>query len=113
MSKSQNVYVVILVDVKSRFLVTRAVPNLQMSTISRALYEIFSIFGPPGALQHDNGTEYVNELVEQLLAHDHAGVNDRRISSRNPRANGLAETAFVKKKVLNGEFNDWDAALPE
>ena len=114
-SKSQNVYVVILVDVKSRFLVTRAVPNLQMSTISRALYEVFSIFGPPGALQHDNGTEYVNELVEQLLAH--AGVNDRRISSRNPRANGLAET-FVKmvknclKKVLNGEFDDWDAALP-
>jgi transposase InsO family protein len=114
-SESQMVYIIILVDVKSRFLVTRAVPNLQMVTISRVLYEIFCTFGPPGALQSDNGPEYVNRLVEQLLAH--ANVDNRKTAPWNPRANGLPES-FVKivkaclKKVLTGEYANWDEALP-
>jgi transposase InsO family protein len=110
-----NVYVLILVDVRSRFLVTRPLPDLSMATMARTLYEIFTTFGPPKILQSDNGTEYVNRLVEELC--QQANVDKRAVAPFNPRANGLAE-AFVKivkqamKKTLGGDILDWDRALP-
>jgi transposase InsO family protein len=110
-----NVYILILVDVRSRFLVTRPLPDLSMATMARALYEIFAIFGPPKIMQSDNGSEYINRLVEELC--QQAGVDKRRVAPFNPRANGLAE-AFVKivkqaiKKTLGGDVDSWDEALP-
>jgi transposase InsO family protein len=110
-----NIYILVLVDVRSRFLVTRPLPDLSMATMARALYEIFTVFGPPKIMQSDNGSEYINRLVEELC--QQAGVDKRRVAPFNPRANGLAE-AFVKivktalKKTLGGDIADWDEALP-
>lgn len=114
-SKRGNRYILVMVDVKSRFLVTRPIPNLKMETVARALYEVFAQFGPPKILQSDNGPEYINKLVQQLC--DKANIDHRTVAEYNPRANGLAER-FVRaikeclKKKLAGEFNDWDEALP-
>ena len=114
-SEEGNAYIIIIVDVKSRFVVTKPVPNLQMTTMAKALYEVFALFGPPQIMQSDNGTEYINQLVTQLCKQ--AGVAHRSTAPWNPRANGLAE-AFVKiikgalKKALEGAFDKWDKALP-
>jgi transposase InsO family protein len=108
-------YVLIVVDVRSRYLITKALPDKSMATMGRALYETFTLFGPPKIMQSDNGTEYVNRLVEELCTQ--AGVDKRRVAPWNPRANGLAES-FVKKvkvalkKILGGDFDCWDKALP-
>jgi transposase InsO family protein len=108
-------YILIMVDVKSRYLITRALPNLTMESMARALYETFAVFGPPKILQSDNGTEYINKLVQELMIQ--AGVDFRQVLPFNPRANGLAER-YVKavkdclKKKLEGNFADWDLALP-
>jgi hypothetical protein len=51
-------------------------------------YMIFCAFGPPKIMQSDNGTEFVNQLVEALLK---AANVDRLVAPWNPRANGLAE----------------------
>jgi transposase InsO family protein len=108
-------YVLIIVDVKTRYLITKPLPDHSMDTVARALFEVFSIFGPPAIMQSDNGTEYVNQLVEQLC--NQAGVDPRKVAPFNPRAYGLAES-YVKlvktmlKKVLQGDWIDWDRALP-
>ena len=114
-SKQGNRYILVMVDVRSRFLVTRPIPDTKMATVARAIYEVFTQFGPPKILQSDNGPEYVNRLVQQLCAG--ANIDHRTVAEYNPRANGLAER-FVRaikealKKKLAGEFNDWDRALP-
>ena len=114
-SQRGNRYILVLVDVRSRFLVTRPIPDTKMETVARALYEVFTQFGPPKVLQTDNGPEYINKLVKQLC--EEADIDHRTVAEYNPRANGLAER-FVRavkealKKKLAGEFNAWDAALP-
>ena len=55
-----------MVDVRSRFLVTRPIPDTKMATVARVIYEVFNQFGPPKILQSDNGPEYINRLVKKL-----------------------------------------------
>ena len=86
-----------------------------METVARALYEVFALFGPPKIMQSDNGSEFVNKVLEKLVAA--AGINHRLVAPYNPRANGVAER-FVRtikealRKQLAGAFHHWDQALP-
>ena len=66
-------------------------------------------------LQSDNGTEFVNKLVNSLW--QVAGVDARTVTPYHPRANGAAErtvqtckTALVKQ--LEGKWEDWDLYVP-
>lgn len=114
-SKAGNQYALIMVDVKSRFLVTRALPNLKKETMAQVLYEVFATFGPPKIMQSDNGVEFINSVVRKLVKA--AGIDHRKVATYNPRANGLAER-FVKtvkavlNKKLSGESPNWDLVLP-
>jgi transposase InsO family protein len=107
-------YVLILVDVLTRYLITRPLKTLSMDEMARTLEEIFTLFGPPKIMQSDNGSEYVNALVAELCIK--ANVEHRTAAPRNPRANGLAETYVgvakkVLKKVLSGNLDGWNDAL--
>jgi transposase InsO family protein len=110
-----NRHILIVVDVATRYAVTRPLPDLKEHTVARALFEIFTVFGPPKALQSDNGTEFVNKVLKDLL--QSAGVDKRMVAGYNPQANGLAER-FVRtlktvlKKKLEGNMSRWDDALP-
>jgi transposase InsO family protein len=105
----------IIVDVLSRFVITKPLKSMEGAEIARALYEVFALFGPPKAMQSDNGTEFINKIVKQLTRA--AGVDHRLVVAWNPRANGLAErmVKMVKdllKKKLAGVWERWDEALP-
>ena len=91
-----NHYILIIVDVCTRFCILSAIPDKSSTTIVSTLIQVFCDFGLPKVIQSDNGTEYVNELVE--LFAKMAGIDHRLISAYHPRANGLAER-YVKSAV--------------
>lgn len=108
-------HILIMVDVATRFVVTKPLRDKSMESVARAMYEVFALFGPPKIMQSDNGTEFVNEAMKKLAKA--AGVDHRLVAAYNPRANGIAER-FVKTikdtlhKKLAGALSRWDDALP-
>jgi transposase InsO family protein len=114
-SQRGNSAILILVDVASRLVVAKPLPNTQEHTVARALFEIFTVFGPPKVLQSDRGGEFTNGVLKKLSAA--AGVDHRFVAQYNPQANGLAERMVrtIKerlKKKLAGKLDRWDDALP-
>jgi hypothetical protein len=88
-SRKGNAHILIIVDVNTRYVITKPLPNLQQATMARALFEVFTQFGPPKAIQSDRGPEFVNEVVKHLT--EQAGVDHRLVAPYNPQANGMAE----------------------
>ncbi len=102
-------------DIMTRFTVLRCLMSKKMEGIARELWEIFSLLGVPKTMQSDNGTDFVNQLIEELTKLN--GINHRTISAYNPRANGAVEriNATVEnelKKELEGAMHDWPDYVP-
>ncbi|MGH2611541.1 MAG: hypothetical protein ACRDFB_00660, partial [Rhabdochlamydiaceae bacterium] len=79
------------------------------------LWHIIAEYGPPKILQSDNGPEFVNKLISELL--QMCGVEQRLIAAYHPRANGLVERTNkeVKRllaKLKRGDFAHWEKYLP-
>jgi transposase InsO family protein len=114
-SQQGNACILIVVDVATRYVIAKPLPNTQEHTIARALFEIFTMIGPPKIMQSDRGTEFINKVLAKLVAA--AGIDHRLVAPYNPQANGLAERAVktikdTLKKKLVGKFDRWDEALP-
>jgi Chromo (CHRromatin Organisation MOdifier) domain/Integrase zinc binding domain/Integrase core domain len=110
-----NNYLVLLVDIHTRFVCLRAVQDKRMQTISMSLFEIFTAFGFPKIIQSDNGTEFVNEAMKEMFIG--AKIDHRLVTPYHPRANGVAErhvqTAISTiKKQIDGAQKDWDLSVP-
>ena len=113
-SASGNNYMLVMVDHFSRFTILRALPDKSSLTIAKELLNIFCLFSFPRVLSHDNGSEFINEIVSQLVLL--SGI-DRRLSlPYTPQGNsvcerfvGIAKASIVK--MLNGKHDDWDLYL--
>jgi transposase InsO family protein len=100
----------VVVDVFTGFVILRALPNKEMETVARELWSIFALLGLPRIIQSDNGTEFVNQVLEALVRL--CGIEHRTIAEYNPRADGKVErsvgTALVAiKKRLHGHQRNW------
>lgn len=74
-----------------------------------------STFGTPKILQSDNGSEFVNKLVAELV--ELSGIDHRTVSAYNPKANGQVERTNpvienILKKELKGERHRWTEYVP-
>jgi hypothetical protein len=83
--------------------------------LAEKLVECIALFGPPKDILSDQGTEFNNKLVEQLLKATR--VVHRVTSAYNPRTNGLTERmnhVLVESLAkFTGENNlDWPKWLP-
>ncbi|KAJ8652428.1 hypothetical protein O0I10_011960 [Lichtheimia ornata] len=100
-----------MVDVCTRFCVLHALTDKTSDTVVKAVIDTFCDYGFPRYLQSDNGTEFVNTLMQKLR--DTAGFDHRLTTPYHPRANGLAE-CFIQtsintiRKSINGATRDWD-----
>lgn len=108
-------YIMVLVDVFSRFCIARAIPNKTASAVAKEIIKVFCDFGFPKVLQSDNGTEFVNQILHHIT--EESGIDHRLTLPYNPRANGLAEkwvgtikNALVKR--LEENKADWELHLP-
>jgi hypothetical protein len=90
-------FVLVFVDVCTRFVILRALPNKSKLTIARRLWEIFTLLGFPMILQSDRGGEFMNGLLTALTKL--MGVDHRLITPYHPQANGVAEVHVRISKV--------------
>ena len=105
----------VYVDPFSRFTILRALPDKETSTIAKQLVDIFTTFGIVKVLQTDRGSEFTNELVEQVLAQ--LGVDHRLSLAYTPNSNSTNEsfvhtTKRTLVKKLQGAKHQWDTLLP-
>ncbi|CDH61111.1 hypothetical protein RO3G_12679 [Lichtheimia corymbifera JMRC:FSU:9682] len=68
-SKRGNNYLLVLIDICTRFCILRPIADKQSHTIVQTLVQVFCDFGLPRILQSDNGTEFINDLMSRLLAY--------------------------------------------
>lgn len=115
-SAAGNNYILVIVCVASRFAFLRPLPDKQMDTVGRTLFELFCDVGFPKILQSDNGTEFANQCITALCK---AATIDRRlVTPYHPRGNGLAErtiqtTMRSLKKAVSGQIESlWDTYVP-
>eukprot|EP00697_Spironema_sp_BW2_P013001 gnl/Spiro4/29725_TR14599_c0_g1_i1.p1 gnl/Spiro4/29725_TR14599_c0_g1~~gnl/Spiro4/29725_TR14599_c0_g1_i1.p1 ORF type:complete len:1590 (-),score=337.19 gnl/Spiro4/29725_TR14599_c0_g1_i1:22-4635(-) len=110
-----NVYLFVAVCLFTRFAFLRPIPNKEAHTIAATLYDIFCMAGFPQVIQSDNGCEFVNGVIEELLRTINA--DHRLTTAYHPRANGVAERHVglaIKslRKSLKGATVDWDLKTP-
>ena len=110
-SDSGNNFLLVMLDIFTRFVVLRAIPDKSASTIARTLVDVFSLLGYPMVLTHDWGTEFHNSLCK-LLAKT-SGYELRLSSKYHPRGNGAVENAvgIAKRTIikrLQGKNSEWD-----
>ena len=110
-SKKGNKYLLVVVDVCTRFVFLRALKDKTMQSIASALLGIFFDVGFTKILQSDNGTEFVNSLLNEIVRL--SKIDHRLITAYHPRANGLGErnvqtssTSILKE--LAGKDDTWD-----
>jgi hypothetical protein len=113
-SKQGNQYLLVMIDIASKYYVLRAIPDKSATTVCNELLNIICTFGPFRKLQSDHGSEFVNRLmsiIKKNIAFEHA-----LISVLHPRSNGASERAVqsaVKtiRKQINGNVADWDCKV--
>ena len=105
----------VIIDLFTGFTWLRPLKNKKAKTVANTLLEIFLDFGLPKILQSDNGTEFVNSIVKELL--DKLNVEHRTISEYNPQANGKAENMVKLSKNMLAKLLDefpmpWSELIP-
>jgi len=114
-SNNANHYLLVMVDIATRFVILRAIPDKQAVTIAQQLFRIFCDFGFPKVIQSDNGTEFVNRVIKKMV--NIVSIDHRLITPYHPRANSVAEryvqtTVQAIQKQVQGTKKDWDLYVP-
>ena len=102
-----NSYILLLVDVATRFTILRTVLNKNASSIAQELFNILSLVGFPKIIQSDNGTEFVNTVIQNLTLI--SSIDHRLTLPYHPRANGIAERHI--RTMKSSLLNLWNALL--
>jgi hypothetical protein len=102
-------------DIATDYTALVPLKNKDKFSVARALWNVFAWFGMPRILQSDNGTEFVNEILESMA--ELHGIDHRLISAYHPRANGFVERKNLDlqamfKKLLGGHLQDWVCYVP-
>ncbi|EIE90565.1 hypothetical protein RO3G_15276 [Rhizopus delemar RA 99-880] len=112
---NENVYVLVMIDVCTRYIILRPLKNKQSDTVAKELIKIFGDYGIPKIIQSDNGREFKNSLMHSLSKH--LGIDRRYSTAFHSRGNGVSESAVKTtlntiRKMVNSNSNDWDDVLP-
>lgn len=110
-----NNYLLVMIDIASKFYILRAIPDKSALSVATEILDVICTFGPMRKLQSDHGTEFINSLVNSIK--ENLGFNHALISQYHPRGNGASERAVqsaVKtiKKQINGNVAEWDMKVP-
>ncbi len=114
-SSMGNNYVLLIVDIFTRFTILRAIPTKDALTVARAIYQVCCDLGFPRIFQSDNGTEFKNRFLEEFVKL--VNIDHRFTTPYHPRGNGVAERHVKTAKesllrTLQGATTEWDAKLP-
>lgn len=110
-SNRGNNYLLVMVDLTSRFCVLHALPDKKSDTVVQAVLNTFCDYGFPRYLNSDNGAEFVNDLMKKL--NESAFCQHLRSTPWHPQGNSVCEryvqtTINVIRKYIQGATKDWD-----
>ena len=113
-----NLYIVHAIDIFTKWVETRAIPDQTAATIVKFLEEqVFCRHGSPKFLISDNGPCYISNLLE---AHSKQyGVRQRFTTPYHSEGNGLSERfnrtmeEMLSHYISNSNQATWDAVLPQ
>ncbi|KAK4513869.1 uncharacterized protein ATC70_005875 [Mucor velutinosus] len=109
-----NNFILVAMDLFSRFIVLRAFPNKTATTVAKEIVSIFSLFGYPKILSHDKGKEFSSQLLESIAAN--AKIEQRLSLPWCLLGNSACEAAVKSSKtivinMLDGCAKNWDLYL--
>ncbi len=107
--------VLLIVDIATRFVILRAMQTKTAEEVAMTLLEVFSNFGFPKIVQHDNDPSFRNKVMDRLREVSNYDV--REIMKYFPNQNGAPERYVGKvkrllKKKWRGDYTDWDLWIP-
>ena len=113
-SNEGYLYVLVVVDVATRYVVLRPLRSKTALEAAETLATVITEYGAPRIIQSDNGREFRNQVVRALAVV--CGMDHRFVQPYHPRANGLSEAAVkvVKAllfKLLQDDFERWHSRL--
>ena len=96
-----NRYLAVIIDTFSRWVEIYRIKNNDALSTAEALYENYGRFGAPEELKSDNGSEYVNELIE--LFNERVGVKHNLTIPYSHEENGIVENANreIRKFIMD------------
>jgi hypothetical protein len=109
-------YLLILVDVCTRFVILKPLIDKTSKTVAVAMIDAFSIIGLPRFfVASDHGSEWANELHDLLF--QSMSIEKGYSTQYHPQGNGLAErfVGVAKKtlaKLIDGALEDWHLLIP-
>jgi hypothetical protein len=88
-------YILVIIDAFSRFVLLRAIPDTKAKGALEGLIDWIGLFGIADELVSDNGTQFANAAVDELLAY--LGTDNVKIQAYSSEENGIVER--VNKEV--------------
>ena len=82
-------YILVIIDVFSGFVILFALHEKDAETIATKLWDVICLIGPPKIIQSDQGSEFVNAIIQSLLRHE--GISHRVITAYHPETDGKVE----------------------
>ena len=117
MDAKSNRYIVTMIAVYSRYLITSSVKNHKASTVSRCLYEsVVAYFGAPRSILSDRGAEFTGMIWESLT--QMLGAKIKLTSPYYPQGNSVIERShrtlsnMLRTMLLEKKGRDWSSLLP-
>lgn len=114
-SRRGNRYVVVATDYFTHYTITAPMQQKSADLVAQFLHRyVNTIYGPPEIIQSDQGREFVNQVIANMLKE--TKTKQHLSSPYHPMANGLVERtnqSIIAKiaKLANRERNTWDDAL--
>jgi hypothetical protein len=113
-SRSENKYVLSVIDVYSKFAFAKAIPTEDEKTVANALVDIFTTMGFPKRLHSDRGSQFTSQLLKELC--ELYFIEKSTTTAYHPQGNGVVERLhqFFKHAVASFVSHDnriWDEVL--
>ena len=112
-----NKYIMVFIDVFSRFVELVPIPDLSALVAAKELIKFIGRYGCPREILTDNGTQYANELAYQI--YDTAMINHLKVMPYSHEENSIVERAnrevntHLRAIVFDRKIKvNWSIALP-
>ena len=107
--------IMVITDYLSKFPYAIPIKSKSMNEICEGFFGFISLFGPPKELLSDQGKEFLNRMMENMVKV--VGIEHRITSAYHPRTNGLTERfnqTLVASLMKHAEQNpaNWNKWLP-
>jgi transposase InsO family protein len=111
-----NIYVLVVIDLCTRYTIARAIPNKNGATVAQAILSIYGDYGVAVSIQQaDNGKEFKSNLMDHFTKA--LGIKQRHSLPYYKQSNGSAENAIKQfehtlRKMCGNDTHNWDDRIP-